>query len=234
MSFTCVSCYYNVKNKHDKKYLKWFENTLSIHCPYVFFTTKENIEFIKKCRKGLPTYFIEYNIEDFYTYSFKDKMITHPIHCPSVELNLIWNEKIFMMEKAKEINPFQSEWFQWMDAGICIFRDKMPPQISYPNKDKIKFLPKNKFIYCSSNYYIEKYVQPNIYYHHVSGTSFLLHKNFLSKYVEIYKEYLELIDKNNIWTDQVIHTHIYKKHPELFFQLTSGYGEIVNHLFQSQ
>ena len=232
MSFTCVSCYYKVKNKHDDKYLKWFENTLAIQCPYVFFTTKENIEFIKKCRKDLPTYFIEYNIEDFYMYSFKEKMITHPIHCPSIELNLIWNEKIFMMEKAKELNPFQSDWFQWMDSGICIFRDKIPPQISYPNKDKINFLPKNKFIYCSSYNYIEKYVQPTIYYHHISG-NFILHKNFLSEYVEIYKEFLKLIDTNNIWTEQVIFTHIYKKYPELYFHFCSGYGEIVNQLFQS-
>ena len=232
MLFTCVSCYYNVKNKYnDSCYLKWFENTLAIQCPYIFFTTKENIELIKKYRKELPTYFIEYNIEDFYTYSFKEKMITHPIHCPSVELNLIWNEKIFMMEKAKELNPFQSEWFQWIDAGIFIFRDKIPPQITYPNKDKIKFLSKNKFIYCSSNYYIEKYVKPEVYYHHVSGTTFILHKNFLSKYVEIYKEFLELIDTNNIWTDQVINTHIYKKYPELFFHISCGYGEIVNQLF---
>ena len=231
MTLTCVSCYYKIKNKHDDKYLKWFENTLSIQCPYVFFTTKENIEFITKSRKGLLTYFIEYNIEDFYTYSLKDKMITHPTHCPSVELNLIWNEKLFMMEKAKEINPFQSDWFQWMDAGICIFRDKFPPQISYPNENKVKFLPKNKFIYCSSNYYIEKYVKPEIYYHHVSGTSFILHKNFLSKYLEIYKEFLELIDTNNIWTDQVILTHIFKNHQNLFYKLCDGYGEIVAQLY---
>jgi hypothetical protein len=228
---TCVSCYYNVKNKHDDKYLKWFENTLSINCPYVFFTTRENIDMIKKFRKDIPTFFIEYNIEDFYTYSFKEKMVTHPIHCPSVELNLIWNEKLFMMEKAKELNPFQSDWFQWIDAGICVFRNNIPPQITYPNKDKLKLLPINKFIYCSSNYYNEENVKPEIYYHYIAGTSFILHKNFLSIYLEIYKKFLNLIDKNNIWTDQVIHTHIYKKCPKLFFHVCYGYGEIVNQLY---
>lgn len=228
---TCVSCYYNVKNKHDDKYLKWFENTLTINCPYVFFTTRENIDIIKKFRKDIPTFFIEYNIEEFYTYSFKEKMVTHPIHCPSVELNLIWNEKLFMMEKAKELNPFQSDWFQWIDAGICVFRDNIPPQITYPNKDKLKLLPINKFIYCSSNYYNEENVKPEIYYHYIAGTSFILHKNFLSIYLEIYKKFLNLIDKNNIWTDQVIHTHIYKKCPKLFFHVCYGYGEIVNQLY---
>jgi hypothetical protein len=158
-------------------------------------------------------------------------MVTHPIHCPSVELNLIWNEKLFMMEKAKELNPFHSDWFQWIDAGICVFRNNIPPQITYPNKDKLKLLPINKFIYCSSNYYNEENVKPEIYYHYIAGTSFILHKNFLSIYLEIYKKFLNLIDKNNIWTDQVIHTHIYKKCPKLFFHVCYGYGEIVNQLY---
>jgi hypothetical protein len=62
----------------------------------------------------------------------------------------------------------------------------------------------------------------------------MVHKHFINAYSVIYQIYLEkLVDKNNIWTDQVIHTHIYKKHPELFFQISSGYGEIVNQLFQS-
>ena len=51
-------------------------------------------------------------------------MKTHPKHCPSIELNLIWNEKIFFIEKAKNINPFNSEYFMWVDAGICTFRKK--------------------------------------------------------------------------------------------------------------
>jgi hypothetical protein len=90
---TCVSGYWNVKNKYENnnesKYDKWFQNTLQINCPYVFFTNKKGIEYIKKFRKDLPTYFIECSITDFKTYKYKDKMITHPGHCPSIELNFI-------------------------------------------------------------------------------------------------------------------------------------------------
>ena len=97
---TCVSCYFAVKNKHDNKYLKWFENTLSINCPYVFFTNSKSINIIKKYRKDLPTYYVKCKIEDFFTYKYRNRMITHQTHCPSIELNLIWNEKIFMIQKG--------------------------------------------------------------------------------------------------------------------------------------
>ncbi len=96
---TCVSGYWNVTNKHGNKFDKWFNNTLQINCPYVFFSDVKTIEIIKKYRKNLPTFYIECNISDFITYKYKDRMITHPIHCPSIELNLIWNEKIFLIKK---------------------------------------------------------------------------------------------------------------------------------------
>ena len=228
---TCVSTYFPIKNKHNNDYNDWFKNTLSINCPYVFFTNKDTIDLIKKYRKNLPTYYILCEINDFYTYKYRDKMITDPTHCPSIDLNLIWNEKIFMIQKAYEIIPFNSEWFMWMDAGICIFRDIKPPEKEFPNKNILDKLPKDKFIYSSSEEYNEKLVSITNYYHHISGT-FILHKNIIDKYVDIYKLYLEkLIDKNNIWTDQVIFTHIYKDYPNLYYKLCNGYGEITNVLY---
>jgi hypothetical protein len=228
---TCVSAYFPVKNKHDNKYLKWFKNTLSIKCPYVFFTNSKSIDIIKKYRKDLPTYYIECEIEDFFTYKYRNQMITHEIHCPSVELNLIWNEKIFMIKKAYEINPFNSEWFKWIDAGICSYRDIKPPNIPFPNINKLNLLPKDKFIYSSSCKYIRNLVTNTNYYHHISGT-YLIHKSFINTFVNIYQLYLEkLVDKNNIWTEQVLLTHIYKDNPDVFLKLCDGYGEIVKYLF---
>ena len=89
MTLTCVSGYWRINNKHDNNFEKWFNTTLKVNCPYVFFSDRNTIELIKKYRQDLPTYYIECNIEDFYTYKYRDKMITHPRHCPSVELNLV-------------------------------------------------------------------------------------------------------------------------------------------------
>lgn len=231
MSLTCVSCYFEIKNKHGNQFNNWFKNTLSINCPYVFFTNKKSIEVIKKYRKDLPTYYIECEIEDFYTYQFKDKMIIHERHCPSIELNLVWNEKLFFIKKASVINPFNSDWFKWIDAGICVYRDIPPPSQPFPNMDKLNDLPKDKFIYSSSDEYDKELVAASSYYHHISGTSYVLHKDIINNFLEIYTLYLNrLLDKNNIWTDQVVLTHIYKDNPHLFHKLCSGYGEITRYL----
>ena len=48
----------------------------------------------------------------------------------------------------------------------------------------------------------------------------------------LYKQYLDkLIDQNNIWTDQVLWTHIYKDNKDLFFKYACGYGAVCTNLF---
>lgn len=228
---TCVSAYWSIKNKHNDKYNEWFNNTLAVNCPYVFFSNKEGIEFIRQFRKGLPTHFIELEITDFYTYKYKDILKTDPEHCPSAELNLIWHEKIFLVKRASELNPFNSEWFHWIDAGHCIYRNEAPPLSVFPNIEKIDKLPRDKFIYSSSYDYDETQVSITNYYHHVSGT-YLIHNSFINKFIDIYKEYLEKISAANIVvTDQVLLTHIYKDNKELFYKLCHGYGEITKFLY---
>lgn len=233
MTTTCVSAYWVVKNKHDNKYNQWFKNTLLVNCPYVFFSDKEGINFIKQFRKDLPTHYIELEIKDFECYKYKDKFKTHPVHCPSVELNLIWHEKIFLVKRALELNPFNSEWFHWIDAGHCIYRNIMPPSTIFPNLEKINKLPKDKFIYSSSQPYYQDLVSKMNYYHHIAGTSHIMHKNIILFFTKKYEEYLEkyLDDTNVVYNDQVILTHMYKDNKDLFYKLCDGYGEVTRNLY---
>ena len=230
---TCVSGYWKIKNKHGNKFEDWFKQTLKINCPYIFFGDKESIELIKSYRGELTTYYIELNIEQFTTYKYKDNMIVDKIHSPSIDLNLIWNEKIFMIQRALKINPFLSDFFMWIDAGICVYRNKIPPSISFPNISKLNKLPQDKFIYSSSNAFNEnKFTKGNYHlHHHVSGTSYVLHKSIIDKCVVSYSEYLKLIDKNDIWTDQVLLTLMYRDNKEFFYKYCDGYGNICKNLF---
>lgn len=230
---TCVSGYWIIKNKHGNQFNDWFKTTLRINCPYIFFGDKQSIELVKKYRNDLTTYYIELNIEDFITYQYKNKMITHPYHCPSTELNLIWNEKIYMIQKAFNLNPFQSDYFCWIDAGICTYRNKYPPNQPFPNLEKLNKLPTDKFIFSSScNFNSNRFIKGQYHLHHfISGTSYILHKNIIDKFINLYNEYLKLIDKNYIYTDQVILTLIYKNNKDLFFKYIDGYGEIITSMF---
>jgi hypothetical protein len=235
MTTTCVSGYWNIKNKHGSQFFSWFKNTLQINCPYVFFCSKDMIDIIKSFRNGLPTYFIECNIDEFYTYKYKNKLLVDPYHCPSIELNLIWHEKIFLLQKASIINPYNSEYFIWVDAGLCTFRDVSPPSIIFPNVNKLNNLPKDKFNYCSSELSIydeNKFNMNNVLNHHVSGT-YILHKNIIEKVVELYKIYLDkfVLERNTLITDQILLTHIYNDNKELFNKVCHGYGEIIRNLY---
>ncbi len=187
---------------------------------------------IKKYRKDLPTHYVICELPELHTYKYKDKFRTDPVHCPSAELNVIWNEKIYLMQKASEINPFHSEWFIWIDAGINIYRTEPPPDRAFPNESILRTLPKDKFIYSSSNPFDSSQVTATKYYHHISGT-YVMHKSIIKKMADIYGKYMDkLVDKQNIWTDQVILTHIYKDHPELFYKLCDGYGEVIRYLYR--
>ena len=122
----------------------------------------------------------------------------------------------------------------WIDAGICVYRNNPPPSISFPNINVLNKLPKDKFIYSSTDRttYSDKFQKGKYHlYHHVSGTTYILHKNIIDSFVELYKEYLNLIDKNDIWTDQVILTHLYRDNKSLFYKYSNGYGSIVSKLF---
>jgi hypothetical protein len=156
-------------------------------------------------------------------------------HCPSIELNLIWNEKIFMIKRAYEINPFGSEWFKWIDAGICIYRNIRPPNKPFPNATILNKLPKDLVIYSSSNTITADMnkITPTNNYHHVCGTSYLVNKYIINDFAEIYEKYMDvLINKNNIWTDQVLMTHIFKHNTKRFYKLVDGYGELTRVLFE--
>lgn len=232
---TCVSGYWKVKNKHGNQFNKWFQNSLKINCPYVFFGNKETIENVKKHRIGLPTYYIELNIEDFVTYEYRHNMTTHKAHCSSVELNLIWNEKIFMIQRALKINPFSSDFFTWIDAGLCMYRNSKPPTSPFPNPNKLNKLPTNKFIYCSSHNKIlnkAKFKKGKyVHNHHVSAGIYILHKNIIDDFVELYRKYLKLIDKDDIWTEQVILTLIYIDNKNLFHKYCDGYATLCSNLY---
>lgn len=231
MSLTAVSCFYTIPNKHGNKFYKWFRTTLRINCNYVIFTTPNMIPILNKFRNGYPTQYVIQSPIEFKAYSLMGRMITHPEHCPTKELCVLWNEKIAMMEYASKTDIFKSNWFLWIDAGICTFRYHMPPTNPLMNVKILEKLPKNKLIFTSSLEYDPTQIRRDNYYHYISGT-YLIHKTFIPIISTKYYEYMnKLMSPTNIWTDQVILTHIFKDFPELFYKVGTGYGRLLWFLY---
>jgi hypothetical protein len=233
-NLTIVSGFWKVINKHNNKFDEWFSKTLKINCPYVFFGNEESINIVKQHRQSLPTHYICCDISDFYTYKYIDCIETHGIHCPSKELNLIWNEKLFLLKKSVKLNIFKTEYFAWVDSGICVFRDTHPPINPFPNMDKLMKLPKDKFIFTSSNdFYDKRLVNVFTYYHYISAGIFIMHIDFINNFVDLYKQFIDnmLPQKKWIYTEQVILTRMYYFYPQLFYKLADGYGSIISILY---
>lgn len=214
--------------------MDWFERTLRISCPYVFFGTKETIELAKRFRRELPTHYVELDLPEFHTNQYRSVFVTHPHHCPSAELNMIWNEKLFLMQRAATLNPFQSDWFMWVDAGVCVYRATPPPQSPFPSIQKLAGLPTNKLLFTSSDHpqFQPHKVSDSNYYHFISGT-YAIHKDGIDTFVEMFRTYLAsyVPRRRTLYTDQVILTYMYKDHPELFHSIGHGYGTMLPLLY---
>jgi hypothetical protein len=225
---TLVSGYWclNKSKFNNYKYVEWFNNSLCINSPLIFFSDNiSTINLVKKIRKNLPTYYVILDMNKFVTQKYKDLFIIDNRQSPSKELNMIWNEKIFLVQKSLEINPFNSNFYCWYDAGLCLFRDRKIPEIKLDSS----FLNKNKISFTNPSH-IKKYEQnklKNYGYHYVTGT-YIIPKNIISKITKIYESYLnKYVDDKFLWTDQIIWTHIYNDYPELFENIGEGYGYAV-------
>jgi hypothetical protein len=116
---TVVSGYWAVKSKHlSSSYQVWFQNTLKVKCPYVFFhdsnEVKKIVTDIRLRTKQYPTHFIQRNLSVAALKFNYDEKWTHPKHVKTADLAVLWLDKVHMVAEVAALNPFQSEWFAWI------------------------------------------------------------------------------------------------------------------------
>ena len=218
-NITVVSGYWEVPNKYTKEtYDNWFNNSLKINQRYIFFTEESSNEYIRKFRPDYETIFINYKIDDFYSKKYyKDNWI-NPIHVPSIELGMIWHEKIHCMKLAKDNDKSPTDFYVWIDAGVCTYRNIKPPTIRL-NLLNVDSLPIDRLCYAA--------VDED--YHGFAATVLIMHKSLIDKFHSIYYQMLEsittFIDDFRCGSDQFIHTILLKKYPNHYMKIANGYGE---------
>lgn len=122
-----------------------------------------------------------------------------------------------MFKIAKDNDKEQTEFYVWIDAGVCIFRDKKPPDIKL-NLLNINSLPHDKICYS--------HVEEN--YHNFAATVLIMHKSIIDKVHEIYYKSLQhlgnTINDFRCGSDQFIHTYMLEKYPTLYYKISNGYA----------
>lgn len=234
-SVTVVSSHYDIgKGKHGvSQYRNWWKKTLRLNCPYVIFTDdKELAMLMLEIRNELPTVILYHNMSEFFAVPLMNKNIVHKIHIPSIELGLIWSEKIIHVADAYRFNYFKSDWFAWVDSGNALYRKIPMPSDPWPNPNTLAMLPKDKIIYTCS-WFPWNDIE-------IAGTSFMYHKDLVfeveNKIMDAYKKCFTYHPVKNYYlcgSDQYILTRVKREDPDFFHQIGFGYGDLVRRLFQN-
>ncbi len=140
MSFTFVTALFEIqRERYDKRtyntYQEWFRRTLMIPVPMVIYTEEKNRGIVESIRKELPTRAIYTTLDKvplYYTVPLVKNIIEHTefkyrIKHPNglenkcYEYIPIINSKFKWLSDAIEENPFNTEMFFWIDAGLSRF-----------------------------------------------------------------------------------------------------------------
>lgn len=128
-------------------YLSWFDVTLKLRCPMVLFVSEETVPFIEERRIGLPTTIIPQTIEEAPYHYLKGQIdeivssdeyrskIRDPgrIECLNSLYSVIQYSKFKWLEQVSKVNPFNSKFFFWLDAGGSRFFDGYDLSQDYPS-----------------------------------------------------------------------------------------------------
>lgn len=178
MSVTFVTALYDISRDKNgdgrtfEEYLSWFGETLKVKSPMVVFVDESLKEFVEKHRKGLPTKVITQSIEEIPYYflngkiqkvlddeNFKSKIgAPQRVECKMSLYNVVIYSKFPWIKKVIEENPFNSDYFMWIDAGLSRFFDQhgVSTKNPYPSESAEETLIDNKdsvLIHTSMSYY---------------------------------------------------------------------------------
>lgn len=158
--FVIITSLYNVKelqrddNRSWEDYLEWFSKTLQIKCPFIIFTEESLVETIKEIRQDLPTEIVADPLEQIPYFHLKDSIQevidsefykenmtdTNRVECNYSMYPVIQYSKFKWLKKASEINPFDSKFFFWLDAGASRFLSDCNLENDYPSEDAFQAL----------------------------------------------------------------------------------------------
>ena len=162
---TFVSALFNIDRVDGRswdQYLKWFDKTLQLRVPMVLFITEDVQELIDK-RRGvlgdknvefLPTQTYYQTKDDIPYYHLSDQMQSildsddyknkisdsDRIECKQSMYSVIQYSKFPWLKQAAELNPHNSDFFFWLDAGGSRFFNNFDLTENYPGESAMEQL----------------------------------------------------------------------------------------------
>lgn len=240
------SSWNDIYKRDTRLYLYYLSFILNMDCNICIFVEEKFVDFVKRSREGMEnkTKIVVMNISDLYMYKYYDKISSimnseeyrqnqkDPL-CPEVkrpEYNIVVNSKVELVHKASVDNPFNTDYFLWMDAGYGHGTLNIPKEFEfYPES----FMTKNKIsILCLKDVGNISEDYKTFYEDHVdvvNGGFFCGDRESLQRYYSLYYYTVEdYISKRITDDDQYTVSMSYTKDKNLFsvFYNTNWYGAI--------
>jgi hypothetical protein len=234
MTATIVTCFYEMSSKHSiDKYTSWMQLMIeNIHNPMVIFCEKDWVDRMWSMRLGKKriTKVIVRDWEDmkctqFIDYWHKDweRDLEKERHNP--RLYILWNEKTAMVEKAIQLNPFDTEFYCWCDIGcfrnaehISMYRNW--PEVSFlesARKDQIYVLNIEPFQTTELTLQSNGLPRPFAGRNRIGGGIILGHRSIWRDWIRAYYETLDLFMKEDYFAgkDQNVMAAVVARYPTL-------------------
>lgn len=178
MTATLVTALYDINRSENgdgrsfEEYLSWFAETLKVKSPMVIFVDESLREFVETNRGDLPTKVITQSLEEIPYYELNQDIQTvldsenfksrigapDRVECKMSLYNVVIYSKFPWIKRVIEENPFNTEYFMWIDAGLSRFfsQHSVSTDNLYPSQSALETLLENKdsvLIQTSMSYY---------------------------------------------------------------------------------
>lgn len=266
MSLTITTCLYDIRKKEQstcqnistlKDYLELSRHMLSVRLPIVVFTDEEEIvEHVYKTRLdyGLmdKTLIVRLPFEQTFFYKDLDTLKQRMKEFHIVNWNedkdtplyvLLNNNKFDFLKRSMEINPFQTDFFLWMDMGIqhctqATEKEWLDISETWPD-----------FIQQDRNHIhqlrIHTVTKPDdmawkdyfrMIYHHVAGGLFGGHRDRVEEYIRLFQDqWHKILYEENWWQlDEAVMTILTETYPEKFRFFYGDYDGMLSNFIHSK
>jgi hypothetical protein len=136
---TLVSAFFDIsrEGRPKEEYFQWIKETQKLNAPFIFFVEKKYEKIVSNMfqNRTRPYLIITTEMNELLFYKdinkvkqimvledYKSKISSNDrIECVNPLYSIVIFSKFYLMNRAAQINPFNSEKFIWMDAGISRF-----------------------------------------------------------------------------------------------------------------
>lgn len=210
------------------EYMSWIQKTLQLNCNLYVVTESKFVPFMK-ANRNYPMYIHEDTLENASYYKYLPRMkeilesdaykkrIAYPnrVECILPEYNIIQYSKFGWLEEAMLINPFQSDTFFWMDAGISRFFGEVDLTLPYPRSihtDQFIIQPREDLWHYPIDDSIV-WKADNLFKGGMFGGKAEIVSVLRKKVEEVFQF---MLSQQNVNNEQIAITLVWKKYPDLF------------------